>query len=82
LLREELQIIEDDENLRAQTKYPLTHAMQKVARHSKGTFTLLAVDKFPDVIVGAKHDSPLVIGLGDGENFLGSDIVAFIEYTN
>ncbi len=57
--------------------------MQKVARQFKGTFALLAVDaKFPDVIVGAKYDSPLVIELGDGENFLGSDIVAFIEYTN
>jgi glucosamine--fructose-6-phosphate aminotransferase (isomerizing) len=57
--------------------------MKKVANQFKCTFTLLAVDaNYPEVIVGAKHDSPLVVGLGDGENFLGSDVVAFIEYTN
>src|SRR5690606_31912671 len=35
----------------------------------------------PDVVVGARHDSPLVVGLGDGENFLGSDVAAFIAHT-
>ncbi len=48
----------------------------------EGAFTLLAVDaREPQVVVGARRNSPLVIGLGDGENFLGSDVVAFIEYT-
>ncbi|MDR1448121.1 MAG: glutamine--fructose-6-phosphate transaminase (isomerizing) [Candidatus Ancillula sp.] len=83
LLREELRFVEDDDNLRKKTKYPLTHAMQRVVKQLNGTFTLLAVDaSFSDVIVGAKHDSPLVVGLGDGENFFGSDVVAFIEYTS
>ena len=36
----------------------------------------------PDKIVGARKDSPLVIGAGDNENFLGSDITAFLKYTN
>ena len=33
------------------------------------------------VVVGARRNSPLVIGLGDGENFLGSDVAAFVEHT-
>ena len=32
-------------------------------------------------MVGARHDSPLVVGLGEGENFLGSDVAAFVAYT-
>ena len=32
-------------------------------------------------VVGARHDSPLVVGLGEGENFLGSDVAAFVAYT-
>jgi len=60
----------------------LTTAMAQVARTLHGTFTLLAVHAdAPDVVVGARHDSPLVVGLGDGENFLGSDVAAFIAHT-
>jgi glucosamine--fructose-6-phosphate aminotransferase (isomerizing) len=57
--------------------------MGEVARTLHGTFTLLAVhaDR-PDTVVGARHDSPLVVGLGDGENFLGSDVAAFIAHTH
>jgi glucosamine--fructose-6-phosphate aminotransferase (isomerizing) len=36
----------------------------------------------PDIIVGARKDSPLVMGIGDNENFLASDITAFLRYTN
>ena len=60
----------------------LTAALQAVARRLKGTFTLLAVHADqPGVVVGARHDSPLVVGLGKGENFLGSDVAAFIAHT-
>ncbi|GAA2719756.1 glutamine--fructose-6-phosphate aminotransferase [isomerizing] [Cellulomonas aerilata] len=60
----------------------LPSAMRTVARRLEGTFTLLAVHAdVPDVVVGARHDSPLVVGLGDGENFLGSDVAAFIAHT-
>jgi glucosamine--fructose-6-phosphate aminotransferase (isomerizing) len=60
----------------------LSEAMCSVARRLHGTFTLLAVHAGqPDVVVGARHDSPLVVGLGDGENFLGSDVSAFISHT-
>ncbi len=60
----------------------LTTALRTVARKLQGTFTLLAVHAdAPGVVVGTRHDSPLVVGLGDGENFLGSDVAAFIAYT-
>lgn len=60
----------------------LTEAMAATARRLEGTFTLLAVHADdPLKVVGARHDSPLVVGLGEGENFLGSDVAAFIAFT-
>lgn len=61
----------------------LTEAMRLVAPKLSGAFTLLAVaaDR-PDVVVAARRNSPLVVGLGEGENFLGSDVAAFISSTN
>jgi glucosamine--fructose-6-phosphate aminotransferase (isomerizing) len=35
----------------------------------------------PDVVVGARRNSPLVVGVGEGEAFLASDVAAFIEFT-
>ncbi|HEY5554117.1 MAG TPA: glutamine--fructose-6-phosphate transaminase (isomerizing) [Cellulomonas sp.] len=64
------------------TRGDLTAALTAVVQRLQGTFTLLAVHAdVPDVVVGARHDSPLVVGLGDGENFLGSDVSAFIAQT-
>lgn len=61
----------------------LTTAMLQVVGRLEGAFTLLAVHADqPHVVVGARRNSPLVIGLGDGENFLGSDVAAFVEYTH
>ncbi|BDZ59171.1 glutamine--fructose-6-phosphate aminotransferase [isomerizing] [Barrientosiimonas endolithica] len=60
----------------------LTAAMREVVQSLEGAFTLLAVHADqPDVVVGARRNSPLVVGLGEGENFLGSDVAAFIGYT-
>jgi glucosamine--fructose-6-phosphate aminotransferase (isomerizing) len=60
----------------------LTEAMKNVVNRLEGAFTLLAVHAdSPGVVVGARRNSPLVVGLGDGENFLGSDVAAFIGYT-
>jgi glucosamine--fructose-6-phosphate aminotransferase (isomerizing) len=60
----------------------LTEAMRQVVGCLEGAFTLLAVHADePGVVVGARRNSPLVVGLGDGENFLGSDVGAFIGYT-
>ena len=60
----------------------LTTAMQQVCRRLDGAFTLVAVDaQDPDRVVAARRNSPLVVGLGEGENFLASDVAAFIEHT-
>ncbi|MGA8248709.1 MAG: glutamine--fructose-6-phosphate transaminase (isomerizing) [Nocardioides sp.] len=60
----------------------LTHAMQQVCRRLQGAFTLVAVDaEDPSVVVAARRNSPLVVGIGEGENFIGSDVAAFIEHT-
>ncbi|OFT33826.1 glutamine--fructose-6-phosphate aminotransferase [Corynebacterium sp. HMSC08C04] len=60
----------------------LTKAMQLTGKRLEGAFTLLAIhSEQADRIVAARRDSPLVIGLGEGENFLGSDVSGFIDYT-
>ncbi len=62
--------------------HDLTEAMRLVVGDLEGAFTLLAVHAdAPGVVVGARRNSPLVVGLGEGENFLGSDVAAFIGHT-
>jgi glutamine---fructose-6-phosphate transaminase (isomerizing) len=61
---------------------PLTEAMRVVCARLHGAFTLVAVDKLvPDAVVAARRNSPLVVGVGEGENFVASDVAAFIEHT-
>lgn len=56
--------------------------VRKVLKYITGTYTLLFMDKNdPDTIICTKKDNPLVIGLGDGENFIASDIPAIISRT-
>jgi glucosamine--fructose-6-phosphate aminotransferase (isomerizing) len=60
----------------------LAEAMRQVCRRLNGAFTLVAVDSdVPDVVVGARRNSPLVVGRGEGENFLASDVAAFVAHT-
>ncbi|MBL3689053.1 glutamine--fructose-6-phosphate transaminase (isomerizing) [Leucobacter chromiireducens] len=60
----------------------LEAAFRAVVKRLHGTFTLLATHRDePGKIVAARHHSPLVVGLGDGENFLGSDVAAFVSST-
>jgi glucosamine--fructose-6-phosphate aminotransferase (isomerizing) len=60
----------------------LTAAMQQAVQRLEGAFTLLVVHADqPGVVVGARRNSPLVVGLGDGENFMGSDVAAFVAHT-
>ncbi|GAA2136346.1 glutamine--fructose-6-phosphate transaminase (isomerizing) [Nocardioides koreensis] len=60
----------------------LTTAMQRVCCRLEGAFTLVALDgEDPSRVVAARRNSPLVVGIGEGENFLGSDVSAFIEHT-
>ena len=61
---------------------PLVEALRAVSRRLTGAFTLVAIDRErPDVVVASRRNSPLVVGVGEGENFLASDVAAFIEYT-
>ncbi|MBE1515463.1 glutamine--fructose-6-phosphate transaminase (isomerizing) [Nesterenkonia halotolerans] len=60
----------------------LTEAMRLAANQLEGAFTLLAVHADQaDRVVASRRNSPLVVGLGDGENFLGSDVSGFIDFT-
>jgi glucosamine--fructose-6-phosphate aminotransferase (isomerizing) len=69
-------------DLRKEHSGDLTKAMRDAVKVLRGSFTLLAIhaDK-PDEIVGVRRNSPLVVGVGTGENFMASDVSAFIEYT-
>ncbi|MGW9448222.1 glutamine--fructose-6-phosphate transaminase (isomerizing) [Streptomyces sp. NPDC055632] len=60
----------------------LAESMRLVCRRLDGAFTLVAVHADqPDAVVGARRNSPLVVGVGEGENFLASDVSAFIAHT-
>lgn len=60
----------------------LTAALRSVAGELTGAFTLLAVNAGePDLVVGVRRSSPLVVGCGEGETFLASDVTAFISHT-
>ncbi len=60
----------------------LASAMRSVCLRLRGSFTLLAIHSDnPNLIVGARRNSPLVVGVGEGENFLASDVSAFIAHT-
>jgi glucosamine--fructose-6-phosphate aminotransferase (isomerizing) len=60
----------------------LPEAMRRVCRRLEGAFTLVALDRDqPDLVVGARRNSPLVVGVGSSENFLASDVAAFVDHT-
>jgi glutamine---fructose-6-phosphate transaminase (isomerizing) len=60
----------------------LAEALRAVCLRLQGAFTLVLIDRDqPDTIAAARRNSPLVVGVGDGEMFLGSDVAAFIEFT-
>ncbi|MDP3972035.1 MAG: glutamine--fructose-6-phosphate aminotransferase, partial [Candidatus Nanopelagicales bacterium] len=60
----------------------LPEAVRRVCLRLTGAFTLVVTDaQAPDLLVGARRNSPLVAGVGEGEMFLASDVSAFIEHT-
>jgi glucosamine--fructose-6-phosphate aminotransferase (isomerizing) len=82
LLERELDIVRGQAPMSETAEWILAEAMRRVCRRLEGAFTLLAVDAdTPDVVVGARRNSPLVVGRGEGEHFLASDVAAFIEHT-
>jgi glucosamine--fructose-6-phosphate aminotransferase (isomerizing) len=64
-------------------KDDIFEAVKVSVKQIKGSFALAVISvNEPDKIILARHDSPLVIGISDGENFAASDIPALISYTN
>nr|WP_276567963.1 glutamine--fructose-6-phosphate transaminase (isomerizing) [Polyangium fumosum] len=63
-------------------KKPLFAAVQAALRHVVGAYAIAVVSREePDVVVVARHGSPLVVGIGEGEMLCGSDIPALLAYT-
>ena len=60
----------------------LEAAVSKTVKLLKGSYAIAVIHtNEPDRVVGARCDSPLIIGVGDGENFLASDVPAVLDYT-
>ncbi|OAB39811.1 glutamine--fructose-6-phosphate transaminase (isomerizing) [Paenibacillus glacialis] len=57
-------------------------AVQKAITHMRGAFALgVLAENEPEKLVAVRQASPLIIGIGEGENFIGSDIPAILQYT-
>ena len=61
----------------------LEEAVREALKYVKGSFAIAVISKDePDLIIAAKKDSPLIVGLGEGENYVASDIPAILGRTN
>lgn len=60
----------------------LVEAVQKAVKDLEGAYALGVINKEnPDKLIAVRKDSPLIIGIGEGENFIASDIPAVLKYT-
>lgn len=58
------------------------NTVRNVLRRLRGSYSLVFMSRFaPDRIICCKKDNPLIVGLGDGENYIASDIPAILSYT-
>jgi glucosamine--fructose-6-phosphate aminotransferase (isomerizing) len=63
-------------------RYPLEDAVREALKEVKGTYAIAVIkEDEPDKIVGVRKDCPLVVGLGNGEFFIASDVPAFLSYS-
>jgi glucosamine--fructose-6-phosphate aminotransferase (isomerizing) len=68
--------------LEAEYDGDLVQALARVYPQLEGHFTIVAIHHSqPDLLVGVRHQTPLVVGLGEGENFLASNVAAFLSET-
>ena len=64
-------------------KGDLTTAVQESLLHVRGSYAIAVIsDNEPDTIVAARKDSPMIVGLGNNENFIASDVPAILKFTN
>src|SRR5205823_2738791 len=71
-----------DEELRLGGPGGLKEAVRRALKQVQGAYAIVVLsDKQPDTLVVAKNASPLVLGLGNGENFVASDVPAILPYT-
>src|SRR3954451_22046768 len=71
-----------EERYSADPDRDLAAAVRSVCAELEGSFVLVVAQRDePDLVVGARRNLPLVVGLGDGENFLASVVTAFIAHT-
>lgn len=57
-------------------------AVQKTVSRLEGSYSLGIINKEdPDTLIAVKHLSPLIVGVGEGENFVGSDVTALVSHT-
>ncbi len=60
----------------------LLEAVQEALRHVQGSYAIAVVSaRHPGELIAARKDSPLVLGLGEGENYIASDIPALLAHT-
>jgi glucosamine--fructose-6-phosphate aminotransferase (isomerizing) len=70
------------EEIKVNNKCSLEEAVRIALKRVSGAYVILLLDQdSPDTIVAARKGSPLVIGIGKGEHFLGSDATPMLEYT-
>lgn len=71
-----------DEELIVDKKVTLREAVRRALKQVQGAYAIVVMaDNLPDQIVAAKNASPLVLGLGEGENFIASDVPAILSHT-
>ncbi len=57
-------------------------AVIQVLRHVEGSYALgVLAEDYPDQLVAVRKDSPLIVGVGSGENYIASDVPAILERT-
>jgi glucosamine--fructose-6-phosphate aminotransferase (isomerizing) len=76
-------LIEDEwRGARGEGALAFVGAVQRALKQVRGTYGIGVFDQdYPELLIGARHFSPLVVGMGEGENFIASDIPALLPYT-
>src|SRR3954469_11217966 len=71
-----------DEEIKSDKQVSLREAVRRALKQVQGAYAIVVMsDSSPDQIIAAKNASPLVLGLGEGENFIASDVPAILMHT-